>query len=254
MRLLSCATRSSSTTGARAHSAMDARSAADSSPSSNRAKSLMPSGSTAARSLPAALYSAMVTMATAPLMAFFLSSATGAKSPTSPSCSRLIAIIVAASEASGSSFRMIESEVAMSLKGRPSTNFAPKSAYSLSGFAKAWRSTTLSTLPSLCSALLTSYGLDSSSAAGSTPLRFSNDLKSLSVSWKGASVPMPLSLASVPISASREHGSISNSGSSVSDTRIVSPNPSSRSAPMPMALFMRPSSPSPASVTPRCSG
>ena len=44
-------------------------------------------------------------------------------------------------------------------------------------------------------------------------------------------------------------GSISNSGSSVSETRMVSPRPSIRRDPMPMADFMRPSSPSPASVT-----
>ena len=47
---------------------------------------------------------------------------------------------------------------------------------------------------------------------------------------------------------------ISASGSSLSDTRMVSPMPSVSSAPMPTALFMRPSSPSPASVTPRWSG
>jgi hypothetical protein len=58
----------------------------------------------------------------------------------------------------------------------------------------------------------------------------------------------------VPISASRLHGAYSRSGSSVSETRIVSPSPSLSSPPMPMADFMRPSSPSPASVTPRCSG
>ena len=39
--------------------------------------------------------------------------------------------------------------------------------------------------------------------------------------------------------------------SSVSETRIVSPSPSHRSEPMPIALLIRPSSPSPASVTPR---
>jgi hypothetical protein len=40
----------------------------------------------------------------------------------------------------------------------------------------------------------------------------------------------------------------------VSETRIVSPMPSSSSAPMPIALLMRPSSPSPASVTPMWNG
>jgi len=46
----------------------------------------------------------------------------------------------------------------------------------------------------------------------------------------------------------------SASGGSVSDTRMVSPMPSSSRAPMPVAPLARPSSPSPASVTPRWSG
>ena len=44
---------------------------------------------------------------------------------------------------------------------------------------------------------------------------------------------------------------ISNSGSSVSDTLNVSPRPSSSKAPIPTADLILPSSPSPASVTPR---
>ena len=44
---------------------------------------------------------------------------------------------------------------------------------------------------------------------------------------------------------------ISNSGSSVNDTRIVSPIPSVSKVPMPNADFILPSSPSPASVTPK---
>ena len=47
---------------------------------------------------------------------------------------------------------------------------------------------------------------------------------------------------------------ISCTASSVSETRTVSPMPSASSEPMPMALLMRPSSPSPASVTPRWIG
>ena len=47
---------------------------------------------------------------------------------------------------------------------------------------------------------------------------------------------------------------ISASGSSDSETRMVSPMPSVSRAPMPTALLMRPSSPSPASVTPRWRG
>mmetsp|Transcript_2869 Transcript_2869/g.7818 ORF Transcript_2869/g.7818 Transcript_2869/m.7818 type:complete len:233 (-) Transcript_2869:1273-1971(-) len=121
-----------------------------------RAKSLMPSGRRPLAAPPAALNSSMDTMATAPLTAFFLSSERGAKSPTSPSWSLLSASIVWASEGSGSSFMMIESEVAMSLKGRPRTNLQPSSLYRRSGFSKSLRSTTVMTLPSRCRALLTS--------------------------------------------------------------------------------------------------
>ena len=39
--------------------------------------------------------------------------------------------------------------------------------------------------------------------------------------------------------------------SSVNETRMVSPIPSRKSEPIPMALLIRASSPSPASVTPR---
>ena len=46
----------------------------------------------------------------------------------------------------------------------------------------------------------------------------------------------------------------SNSGSSVKDTLIVSPIPSSRSVPIPIADLILPSSPSPASVTPKWRG
>ena len=47
---------------------------------------------------------------------------------------------------------------------------------------------------------------------------------------------------------------ISASGSSLNETLIVSPIPSASNAPIPTALFILPSSPSPASVTPRCNG
>ena len=47
---------------------------------------------------------------------------------------------------------------------------------------------------------------------------------------------------------------ISSSGASVRETLMVSPIPSSKSAPIPTADFILPSSASPASVTPRCSG
>ena len=47
---------------------------------------------------------------------------------------------------------------------------------------------------------------------------------------------------------------ISAAGSSLRLTRTVSPIPSASKAPIPTALLILPSSPSPASVTPKCSG
>mmetsp|Transcript_6091 Transcript_6091/g.18043 ORF Transcript_6091/g.18043 Transcript_6091/m.18043 type:complete len:254 (-) Transcript_6091:672-1433(-) len=67
-----------------------------------------------------------------------------------------------------------------------------------------------------------------------------------------ASTPLPCADSATPRKAL--HGLASYSGSSVSDTRMVSPMPSSSSAPMPTADLMRPSAPPPASVTPRCKG
>jgi hypothetical protein len=46
----------------------------------------------------------------------------------------------------------------------------------------------------------------------------------------------------------------SSTGSSVSETRMVSPIPSDRSVPIPTADFTPPAGIGPASVTPRCSG
>ena len=48
--------------------------------------------------------------------------------------------------------------------------------------------------------------------------------------------------------------SISLTGSAVSETRIVSPIPSTSSAPIPTALLIEPENGVPASVTPRWSG
>ena len=68
----------------------------------------------------------------------------------------------------------------------------------------------------------------------------------LDVRWGRALTVKPGTCAS-----KSRHTAISFGESSVSETRIVSPSPSQSSEPMPMALLMRPSSPSPASVTPR---
>ena len=52
----------------------------------------------------------------------------------------------------------------------------------------------------------------------------------------------------------RRPASTSLTGSAVSDTRMVSPIPRSRSEPIPMADFITPICSVPASVTPRCKG
>ena len=72
--------------------------------------------------------------------------------------------------------------------------------------------------------------------------------------WMLASASSRRRAHSAIISTSLRATGISHSGSSESDTRMVSPMPSVSRAPIPTALLMRPSSPSPASVTPKCSG
>mmetsp|Transcript_53698 Transcript_53698/g.139869 ORF Transcript_53698/g.139869 Transcript_53698/m.139869 type:complete len:248 (+) Transcript_53698:696-1439(+) len=71
-------------------------------------------------------------------------------------------------------------------------------------------------------------------------------------SSKGSLTPLPSAVSATERSDTQ--GFASYSGSSVSETRIVSPRPSIRSVPMPAADLMRPSEPPPASVTPRCRG
>ena len=61
----------------------------------------------------------------------------------------------------------------------------------------------------------------------------------------------PIAYGKVHQAAFSELVGDSNSGSSVKDTLIVSPIPSSRSVPIPIADLILPSSPSPASVTPK---
>ena len=73
-------------------------------------------------------------------------------------------------------------------------------------------------------------------------------------SWMPASASWRSCIHSGMRSTSLRATGISHSGSSLSDTRMVSPMPSVSRAPMPTADLMRPSSPSPASVTPKCSG
>ena len=74
------------------------------------------------------------------------------------------------------------------------------------------------------------------------------------VALEDAAAPAGSAQRPIALSAIARATGISYTLSSVSETRIVSPSPSSSSEPMPIALLMRPSSPSPASVTPRWSG
>mmetsp|Transcript_44695 Transcript_44695/g.129166 ORF Transcript_44695/g.129166 Transcript_44695/m.129166 type:complete len:254 (+) Transcript_44695:794-1555(+) len=70
-------------------------------------------------------------------------------------------------------------------------------------------------------------------------------------SSKGAT-PVPTEASATPRKA--RQGLASNSGSSVRETRTVSPRPSMSKAPMPTADLIRPSAPPPASVTPKWRG
>mmetsp|Transcript_43718 Transcript_43718/g.98633 ORF Transcript_43718/g.98633 Transcript_43718/m.98633 type:complete len:254 (+) Transcript_43718:523-1284(+) len=67
-----------------------------------------------------------------------------------------------------------------------------------------------------------------------------------------AGTPLPTARSATCRRATQ--GFASYSGSSVRETRIVSPMPSRSRAPMPTADLIRPSAPPPASVTPRCRG
>mmetsp|Transcript_14679 Transcript_14679/g.35001 ORF Transcript_14679/g.35001 Transcript_14679/m.35001 type:complete len:204 (-) Transcript_14679:1493-2104(-) len=203
------------------------------------------------------MYSFRVITPTASASGFALSSAMGARMPTFTSCSRLSASLLPASSVSGRRRMKIESLVAMSLKGIPTTSLHPSCAYSLSGCCRSSSVTALRTDPSRLRRPRTSHVSDGSWEGRSTSL--------LEKVWKSRVVSSNSGTANcfclasgvsllLAMSASFPQGVSSYHGSSVSETLIVSPMPSCSSAPMPMALLMRPSSPSPASVTPRCMG
>mmetsp|Transcript_4919 Transcript_4919/g.11926 ORF Transcript_4919/g.11926 Transcript_4919/m.11926 type:complete len:220 (+) Transcript_4919:913-1572(+) len=177
---------------------------------------------------------------------------TGASTCTPVSARRRRALRPSASLSAGTSRMRIVSEVAMSLNGMPTTSFAPSFLYIVSGRFRSSRVTADMTVPSRWRRPRKSTS-SVSLCSGSTPLRRSNRAKLRFVS-SNSGTPIFCSMALVPRSARRLQGSISSSGSSVRETRMVSPSPSRRRLPMPIADFMRPSSPSPASVTPRCIG
>mmetsp|Transcript_6634 Transcript_6634/g.20059 ORF Transcript_6634/g.20059 Transcript_6634/m.20059 type:complete len:377 (+) Transcript_6634:335-1465(+) len=179
--------------------------------------------------------------------------AAGAITPRPASWRRLSVRRASASSSAGTSSSTMVSTVATSLKGMPTASLQPSCWYSASGVCSCSSVTRASTEPSRCSTARRST-VSSSRWLTSSPRRRSNLRKSRAVSVKGTGVCHLFSAASVPRLASVPQGTISSSGSSVRLTRIVSPRPSMSSEPMPMADFMRPSSPSPASVTPRCMG
>ena len=117
-------------------------------------------------------------------------------------------------------------------------------------FDRSATETAESTEPSRCSSGLKSTA-SPSRCSGSLPTRRVNTRVSR---WRSSNDGTPLPSAAAPRRSSVLAGAISRSGSSVSETRSVSPSPSISSDPMPIADFILPSSPSPASVTPRCSG
>mmetsp|Transcript_15939 Transcript_15939/g.64275 ORF Transcript_15939/g.64275 Transcript_15939/m.64275 type:complete len:390 (+) Transcript_15939:646-1815(+) len=152
--------------------------------------------------------------------------------------------------------RYTESEVATSRNGMPTAVWQPSARYSACSSAKSDAPSAVTTEPSrwradTVSPSLTDLGISTSRFRSSATGRV---VVSSNAGTAEARTRLASETISAPMSASVLHGSSSNSGSSVNETRIVSPRPSANRAPIPMADFMRPSSPSPASVTPRCSG
>mmetsp|Transcript_28469 Transcript_28469/g.62660 ORF Transcript_28469/g.62660 Transcript_28469/m.62660 type:complete len:274 (-) Transcript_28469:941-1762(-) len=250
MRLTPSAMLSSTTTGFRVLRAEI--SSVVSVPSTSMARRVEPSGSFTPPALCALTASLRVCRVTAPGRGSAASTAAGTMVCTVTSCSLLRARRPSASEEGGIWRMMTESLVAMSLKGMPTTSLAPSFLYRNSGCLSSSTLTTEKTVPSRCSRPRKSY-CSPSTCLGRSPTRRLKVWVSRVFSSK-AGTPRPVLQAVWPRLASLLQGSISYSGSSVRDTRMVSPSPSISRAPIPMADFMRPSSPSPASVTPKCRG
>mmetsp|Transcript_12578 Transcript_12578/g.25129 ORF Transcript_12578/g.25129 Transcript_12578/m.25129 type:complete len:381 (+) Transcript_12578:303-1445(+) len=191
----------------------------------------------------------------------FSSSSAGTMIPMDTSSSLLIPIREGRSSGAGTFLSSIESVVATSLNGIPTAVLHPRLLYRYWAFSgeNISRVTAEMTLPSRCRNPRTSMGSSSFCAGRSATLRPNCRTSRVSTylgtasCFAAATGLVAITLPSA-ISESLLHGSYSNSGSSVSETRTVSPSPSASSVPMPMADFIRPSSPSPASVTPRCRG
>mmetsp|Transcript_9295 Transcript_9295/g.13979 ORF Transcript_9295/g.13979 Transcript_9295/m.13979 type:complete len:224 (-) Transcript_9295:967-1638(-) len=176
---------------------------------------------------PAKQYSSKSTIATELGSGFCLKVSMGAITPTPTSSNLRRAVRATLSSADGISLNRIESTVATSLKGIPTANLQPNFLYSRSGLLNSERSTCASTDPSRWRKPLTSI-LSLSLCQGRSPLLLEKDSKLRFVSTKvGTLLQASTSLALArPIPANVRQGSISNSGSSVSETLIVSPRPS----------------------------
>ena len=205
--------------------------------------------------------STRLTSATAFSNGFLSSSSAGTITPVPTSIILRSAALASTSSTAGSVLMKTESLVAMSLKGIPTAVLKPSSLYRYGALSFA-------SMKGLIVLIMEPFGLRNRDAStfspsflvGSSPTRRAYAVMSRVSTYVRTAACLDLASGfsdasrDSAISERRLHGSYSNSGSSVRDTRTVSPSPSARMVPIPTALFIRPSSPSPASVTPRWRG
>mmetsp|Transcript_4178 Transcript_4178/g.10643 ORF Transcript_4178/g.10643 Transcript_4178/m.10643 type:complete len:276 (-) Transcript_4178:1111-1938(-) len=226
-------------------------------PSISTARRMAPSGSFP----PDSAASVRLTNATAFSNGFLSSSSFGTMTPVPTSIILLNAVLALASSASGNVLMKSESLVAISLKGIPTAVLNPSSLYRYGALSAV---SILGTMVLITDPLgfrkreTSTFSL--SSFVGGSPTRRAYAVMSrvstyfFTACWRAAAPGFVAARRPSAISLRRLHGAYSNSGSSVSETRTVSPRPSARRVPMPTADFILPSSPSPASVTPRWRG
>mmetsp|Transcript_31490 Transcript_31490/g.75224 ORF Transcript_31490/g.75224 Transcript_31490/m.75224 type:complete len:365 (-) Transcript_31490:980-2074(-) len=192
---------------------------------------------------------------------FLSSSSAGTMTPVPTSIILRSAVLSSFLSASGNVLMKMESLVATSLKGMPTAVLNPSSLY-------RYGAESADSIHGLTAEMTLPFGLrksptstlSSAAVTGRSPTRLAYEVTSRvstyvrTASCRSFAPGFLAARRASAISLRRLHGLYSNSGSSVSETRTVSPSPSARSVPMPTADFIRPSSPSPASVTPRWRG
>mmetsp|Transcript_7954 Transcript_7954/g.20468 ORF Transcript_7954/g.20468 Transcript_7954/m.20468 type:complete len:314 (+) Transcript_7954:359-1300(+) len=183
MRLRPEASSTSSMAKSAAEPFRAARSSLLSEPSMVTAKRAAPAGRGMAPPVLRATKSLSANSATVLSMGVASSAAAGATTCTPTSTRRRSALRPASSSAGGSSRMKMLSEVAMSLKGMPTTSLVPSLRYSISGFLRSARVMADSTEPSRCSRLRKST-LSPSLCSGRVPVRRTNSAKLRRVSGK----------------------------------------------------------------------